>query len=84
MIFFKKSRDFSEFRNLKLSCSRFENNGNATRVCYGMSKKFNLPCPIPSGSSPLDRVIYISKDAFLNVEYDANCFQSKFVTEEKV
>ena len=49
------------------------------------AKKSSLmPCPIPTGSSPSDRVIYISKDAYLNVEYDVNCFQSKFVTEKKI
>ena len=48
----------------------------------GVTKKLNLPCPIPTGSSPLDRVIYISKDAHLNVEYDVNCFQSEFVTKK--
>ena len=50
---------------------------------YGMSKKFNLPCPIPIGSCPLDGVTYISKGAYLNVEYDVNCFQSEFVTEKR-
>ena len=54
------------------------------RVSYGMSKKLkNLKCLIPSCSSPSDRVIYISKDAYLNVEYDFNCFQLEFVTLKK-
>ena len=55
-----------------------------TRVSYGMSKKLNLPCPIPTCSSPLDRVIYISKDVYLNVEYDVNCFQSELLTQKKI
>ena len=51
------------------------------QVSYGMSKKLkNLKGPIPTCSSPSDRVIYISKDAYLNVEYDVNCFQLEFLT----
>ena len=57
---------------------------NRPRVSYGMSTKLkNLKGPIPTGSSPSDRVIYTSKDAHWNVEYDVNCFQIFFLNSIK-
>ena len=56
---FASPKMLKSFRNInKIYISQVENLLEDTRVSYGMSKKLkNLKCPIPSRSSPSDRVI---------------------------